>query len=215
MPQHISHEDQIWQSFFENGYPVSIIIGDNFLLDEYNPEYKRYRQIHDWEILSETDLNNFLIKYPKANLWKSEITGIPFGCTNNLLDILPIVYQFQDDVSLLMSSSLSLEEIRNHNVIYIGELMNLRNLNQIIYKTPIRYQYHPDERLFIIDEHSDTLHTFLRIEAPYEQVDKFNVDYSLLIKTPGFSDENFLFIVGFGYGGRIERTKMLCNSDCS
>jgi hypothetical protein len=29
---------------------------------------------------------------------------------------------------------------------------------------------------------------------------------------PGFSKENFMFIVGFGYGGRLERTKMLANS---
>ncbi|NQT26154.1 hypothetical protein HQ585_12425 [candidate division KSB1 bacterium] len=37
------------------------------------------------------------------------------------------------------------------------------------------------------------------------------MDYSLLLKIPGFSNENFMFIVGFGYGGRIERTKMLGN----
>ena len=27
----------------------------------------------------------------------------------------------------------------------------------------------------------------------------------------GFSDENFMFIVGFGYSGRLERTKMLAD----
>lgn len=208
----VDSKDKIWSSFFENGYPISIILGDDFLLDEYCPEFQRYRIIRDWEINSENDLNNFLIQYPKANLWKSEIAGIPFGGINNLMDILPIVYQFQNNVSLHMSSMLSLEEIRNHNIIYIGELKNLRLLNKIIYKTPIRYQYHPDERLFIIDEYGDTLNTFLRVEAPYEQEDKYNIDYSLLIKIPGFSKENFMFVVGFGYGGRLERTKILGDS---
>jgi hypothetical protein len=51
--------------------------------------------------------------------------------------------------------------------------------------------------------------TFIRVEAPYEQKNKYNIDYSLLIKMPGFSNENFMFIVGFGYGGRLERTKIL------
>jgi hypothetical protein len=111
-----------------------------------------------------------------------------------------------------MSSMLSLEKIRDHNIIYIGEFRNLRILDKIFYKTPIRYQYSPDERLFIIDEKGNTLNTFLRVEAPYEQQNKYNVDYSLLIKMPGFSKENFMFIVGFGYGGRLERTKMLANS---
>ncbi len=212
-PNFVDPKDKIWSSFFENGYPVSIILGDDFLLDEYCPEFKRYRIIQDWEINSENDLSNFLIQYPNANLWKSEITGIPFGGINNLMDILPIVYQFQNNVSLYMSSMLSLEEIRNHNIIYIGELKNLRILNKIIYKTPIRYQYLPDERLYIIGEDGDTLNTFLRIEAPYEQKNKYNVDYSLLIKIPGFSNENLMFILGFGYGGRIERTKMLGNSE--
>jgi len=209
----VDSKDEIWGSFFENDYPILIILGDDFLMDEYCPEFKRYRQVRDWEIYSENDLYDFLIQYPKANLWKSEITGIPFGGANNLMDILPIVYQFHSNISLKMSSTLSLEEIRDHNIIYIGEFYNLRVLNKIIFKTPIRYQYNPDERLFIIDESGDTLNTFLRIEAPYEQKNKYNVDYSLLIKIPGFSKENFMFIVGFGYGGRLERTKMLSDAE--
>jgi hypothetical protein len=212
-PNFVDSNDEIWGSFFENDYPILIILGDDFLLDEYCPEFKRYRQIRDWEIDSENDLYNFLIQYPKANMWKSEITGIPFGGTNNLMDILPIAYQFQSNISLKMSSTLALEEIRNHNIIYIGEFKNLRVLTKIIFKTPIRYQYRPDERLFIVNEKSDTLNTFLRVEAPYEQKNKYNIDYSLLIKIPGFTNENFMFIVGFGYGGRLQRTKMLANAE--
>ena len=211
-PYFVDTQDKVWGPFFNNGYPVSVILGDDFWLDEYAPEFKRYRLVRDWKISSENDLSNFLIKYPKANLVKSEITGIPFGAADNLMDILHIVYHFQNDVSLSMSSMLSLEKIRDHNIIYIGEFRNLRILDKIFYKTPIRYQYSPDERLFIIDEKGNTLNTFLRVEAPYEQQNKYNVDYSLLIKMPGFSKENFMFIVGFGYGGRLERTKMLANS---
>ncbi|RPI05979.1 MAG: hypothetical protein EHM64_04655 [Ignavibacteriae bacterium] len=208
----IDSKDKIWNSFFENGYPVTIVLGDDFWMDEYSPEFKRFRQVRDWKISSENDLANLLKKYPNANLVKSEITGIPFGATDNLMDILHIVYHFQDNVSLTMSSTLSLEKVRDNNIIYIGEFRNLRILDKIFYKTPIRYQYAPDERLFIVDEHGRTVNTFLRIEAPYEQQNKYNVDYSLLIKMPGFSKENYMFIVGFGYGGRLERTKMLANA---
>ncbi len=207
----VKANDEIWGSFLDNQYPILIILGDDYFLDEYNSKLNRYRQIRDWEIDSENDLSNFLIQYPKENLWKSEITGIPYGGANNLMDILPIIYQFQSDVSLKMSSNLSLEEIRNHNIIYIGEFKNLRVLNKIVYKLPIRFQYNPDERLFIIDENGDTLNTYLRIEAPYAQSNKYNVDYSLLIKIPGFTNEIFMLIVGFGYGGRLERTKMISN----
>ena len=212
-PYFVDSQDKVWGSFFNNSYPVNIILGDDFWLDEYSSEYKRYRQVRDWKISSENDLSNFLIKYPKANLVKSEITGIPFGAADNLMDILHIVYHFQNDVSLSLSSSLSLDNIRDHNIIYIGEFKNLQILNKIFYKTPLRYQYYPDERLFILDEKSNVQDTFLRIEAPYEQQNKYNVDYSLLIKMPGFTKENFMFIVGFGYGGRLERTKMLANSE--
>jgi len=34
--------------------------------------------------------------------------------------------------------------------------------------------------LFIVDEKSSVVDTFLRVEAPYEQQNKYNVDYSLL-----------------------------------
>lgn len=158
------------------------------------------------------DLSGFLLQYPTEKLWKSEMTLVPFGGADNLMDILPIVCSYQRNVSLRMSSSLSLREIRNHNMIFMGEFKNLRVLEQIIRKTPIRFQYYPEERLFILDDNGDTLNTYLRIEAPYEQKDKYNVDYSLLIKSHGFTDENFIFIVGFGYGGRIERTRTLSDS---
>ena len=204
--------DPVWGSFLKNDYPVSIILGDDFLLDENCPEYDRYRQVRDWEIDSENDLSNFILKYPSAKLWKSEMTLVPFGGVDNLMDILPIVLYHQSNLSIKMSSEISLEEIRNHNIIYMGELKNLRVLSQIIRKTPVRFQYDPDERLFIVDDNGDTINTFLRIEAPYEQKDKYNVDYSLLIKLRGFLDENLMFIVGFGYAGRLERTKMLAHS---
>ena len=201
--------DKIWGSFFNNELPLSIILGDVFLLDEYCDEYKRYRQVQDWEIYSESDLNDFLIHYPNAKLRKSEITGIPFGGVQNLMDIMPVIYPFEKQVTLRLSSTLFLEDIRNQNVIYIGEFSNLRILDKMISKTPIRYQYRPDERLFIVNEQGDTVQTFIRIEAPYEQKNKYNVDYSLLVKIPGFTHENLMFIVGFGYGGRLERTKLL------
>jgi len=209
----VAYKDPLWSSFFDNDYPVSIILGDDFMLDEYSPEYRRYRQIRDWKIDSKNDLYDFLVRHPKANLWASEITGVPFGGEQNLMDILPIIYQFQTNVSLYMSSELTLDQVRNHNLIYIGEFKNLRVLDKMIAKLPFCYQYRPDERLFILNENGDTVSTFLRIEAPYEQKDKFNVDYSLLIKIPGFAKENIMFIVGFGYGGRLERTKMMGNAE--
>ncbi|MBN1780163.1 hypothetical protein JW948_03490 [bacterium] len=205
--------DPIWHSFLDNGYPITIILGDDYLLDEFNPGLNRYRQIRDWQIDSENDLNNLLIHHPEANLWTSEISGIPFGATHNLMDILPVFYDINREITLKLSSRLALEEIRKNNTLYIGELCNLRVLNKLIYKTPIRYQYNPDERLFIVGEHGDTLHTFQRIEASYAESNKYNVDYSMLLKIPGFEDEVFMFILGFGYGGRLERTKMLSTQE--
>ncbi len=205
----VDPRDEIWGPFFGNQYPVSIILGDDFLLDEYNPEFKRYRQIRDWKIDSENELTDFLKFFPKANLWKSEITAIPFGGVDNLMDILPIVYAFQTDATVHMSSMFSLEDIRNRNILYIGEFKNLRILNKIIFKTPVRYQYKPDERVSMLNDRGDTVNTYRRIEAAYAQENKYNVDYSLLIRIPGFKRENLFFIVGFGYPGRLECTKLL------
>jgi len=114
----VASNDPIWGTFFDNDYPVSIILGDDFLLDEYAPEYDRYRIVRDWEINSESELYEFLSRYPRANLWKSEISGIPFGGVRNLMDILPVIYQFQSGVSLRFSSAVELKELRGHNIIY-------------------------------------------------------------------------------------------------
>ncbi len=209
----VGPRDPVWGSFFENGFPVAVILGDDFVMDEYSPDKNRYRQIRDWEINSENDLSDYLVQNPKAKLWKSEITALPYGGADNLMDILHLAYHFQNDVSLHLSSTLSLETIRNHNVIYIGEFYNLRILNKIVSRTPVQYRYRPDERLFIVGGKGDTVRSFLRIESAYEQKNKYNVDYSALIKIPGFRGENYMFIGGFGYGGRLERIKMLCRSD--
>lgn len=42
-PDFFESNDEIWDSFFENNYPILIILGDDFLLDEYHPVLKRYR----------------------------------------------------------------------------------------------------------------------------------------------------------------------------
>ncbi len=203
--------DPIWSTFFENKYPTILVIGDDFLLDEYRADMNRYRNVRDWKIDSENDLRDFLAQYPHEKLWKSEITLMPFKGVDNIFDVLPVVYSFQDYAKLKMSSEISLDDIKMHNIIYLGELKNLRVLKQILYRTQIRFQYAPDERLFILGDKADTSQTYVRIEAPYEQKNKFNIDYSIFIKMPGFENENIMMIVGFGYGGRLERTKMLGN----
>lgn len=204
-------KDTIWSTFFENGYLTILVIGDDFLLDEHRVDMKRYRNVRDWKIDSEDDLRDFLAKYPHENIRKSEISMTPFKGVDNIFDILPIVYSFQDDAKLKISSEVALDDVKMHNTIYIGELKNLRVLKQILYRTPIRFQYTPDERLYILGDKADTSQTFVRIEAPYEQKNKFNIDYSIFIKMRGFENENFMMIVGFGYGGRLERTRMLSN----
>jgi len=200
---------QFWSNYFDNNFPTSIIIGDDFLIDEYRPDLDRYRQIRDWEINSETDLNRFLQQFPGQKAWQSEIHGIPFGMVKNLFDLFTIIKNFPTDLSFSMSSNTNLDALKNHNCIYIGEFQNLRILNKIFSSLPIRFQYAPEEKLFLLSEDRDTIETFLRIEAPYQQEDKFNVDYSVLASMPGPANENFLFIAGFGYSGRLERTRML------
>lgn len=200
---------KFWNLYFQNNYPTDIVIGNDFLLDEYRPDLKRYRQIRDWQINSETDLNKFLLQFPKAKIWQSEIKGLPYGILNNIFDLFSVIKHYQTELSFNMSSNTSLDELKNRNLIYLGEFQNLRKLNKILFSLPIRFQYEPREELFLLSENGDTTKTFVRIEAPYQQKNKYNIDYSVLASIPGPSNENFLFIAGFGYSGRLERTGML------
>jgi len=202
-----------WSDFFSNHYPTTIIIGNDFLLDQFRPDLERYRQIRDWQINSEADLNKFLLQFPQEQTWQSEIKGIPPGMITNLFDLFHVIKNYNTSLSFGMSANTNLETLKNHNLIYIGEFRNLRVLNKILLKLPIRFQYQPDEKLFVLTAKGDTTLTFLRIEAPYQQEDKFNVDYSVLARMPGPANENFLFIAGFGYSGRLERTRMLKDVD--
>jgi len=204
---------QFWLNYFNNNYPTAIIIGNDFLIDEFRPDLNRYRQIRDWEINSEADLNRFLLKYPQEKTWQSEINGIPYGMITNLFDLFNVIKHYNTELSFNMSSNINLDILKNHNLIYIGEFQNLRVLNKILFSLPIRFQYEPDEKLFLLSDQGDTTETFFRIEAPYQQENKFNVDYSVLVSMPGPSNENFLFIAGFGYSGRLERTRMLRDPD--
>ena len=204
-----SKDFPFWSDFFSNNYPTAMIIGNDFLMDEFRPDLNRYRQIRDWEINSEADLNKFLVQFPDEKAWQSEINGVPPGMIANLFDMFHIIKNYNTSLSFSMSANTNLETLKNHNLIYIGEFQNLRVLNKILLKLPIRFQYAPDEKLFLLSEKGDTAQTYLRIEAPYQQKDKFNVDYSVLARMPGPANENFLFIAGFGYSGRLERTRML------
>lgn len=203
------NEYPFWSAFFDNNYETTIVIGDDFLLDEFSTELKRYRQIRDWEINSEADLNNFLRQFDNAQTWQSEIKGVPFGMLDNIFDLFHVIKNYNTKLSFNMSSQTNLKELKNNNLIYIGEFQNLRRLRKILFNLLIRFHYEPKEQLFILSATQDTIETFTRIEAPYQQENKFNLDYSVLASMPGPANEKFLFIVGFGYSGRLDRTKML------
>lgn len=212
----INKNDPIWSGFFENQLPTSLLIGDHFLIREYDNESGGYREQVDYSINTEADFNQFAKRHPERTLEKLDHGSLPHNSIFNLHDIEHVFYSFyqRPDIqftSEYMSKPTDLPKIVDRNIIYMGGFRNLRQFSQIIAKFPIEYEYTGtfSGEIRIRDQISDSLITFKSMKLEEGNY----LDLGFIAKLPGPNLENYLFCIGFAYPAQIETVRMLSRQE--
>jgi len=203
--------DLIWQHFFSNNLPTSIVIGDFLIFHEFDEELGRARRIQDYEIITEEQLDIFIRNNPDRQISKFPLGELPHNSIFNITDLQKVSIAYNRDFGISFSSQINIDYIKRRNVIYLGEFKSLRVLSDLIATLPFHYESLADWHGTISFKKNDSLVT-LRTEHDYS-VNRYVVDLGIIAKLPGQNNENYLLITGFGYNSQIKLIDMLSNNE--
>ena len=190
----VPKSNPIWYEFLNEKKPVLIVMGDYFFMAENRKgnSYKSYLRITD--INSIDDYNDTIMNNPelKAILEPLNFTYLRPSISYSLLEILPILSESTNEITLKLASEVIWSDFDSYNVIYIGSFKTTYILNELLKNNNIEYSIRPS-RISILDN-NNALKTFIAELPDQGQKQK---DYGSIIKIKGSSGNVVLFMLGF------------------
>ena len=120
-----------WQPFLESDRPTVVVVGDYYMFGEIDPvEPERSRLIRDFRVNSPMDLAGLQDAEPRryGNAEDVGLTYLPLATAYGLRQIVPILSRDGREVTVVAASELPADTIRNSNIVYIGLLSALGQL---------------------------------------------------------------------------------------
>lgn len=202
----------VWSSYLSSSQPVFITLGDPFFFRvNSNHSGSGSLIVRDISINSKEDLRN---RKP-AGLQKdtSAISELnyPYFSRNNLWplpDLISVFAKSSIETRLQTLSESNIDDIKNNNVVFIGNINSFGWMAKFLNKTSISLETNP--RKIKLNRKNDTL----ALSVP-EFVKGNYTDYAFLVKLPG-PNNNFISMMGDfhasgmrGLSGFISKRKSL------
>jgi hypothetical protein len=176
-----------WAGLGAASRPLLIVVGDHFFFGE-NGTHLRVRDI---AINSVEELRASGALASKPDLVFETLTYLPKSSVFALQTVLPLANAASDNVSLKLVSELRPEDLRDHDVIYIGFVRAMGILREYYFA---RSNFAADQPLFVSLTNSATGAVYER-SGPGPQ---HNTDYGLVAAFTGPAGNRMLVIAGIG-----------------
>jgi hypothetical protein len=125
--------NEIWEPFVESDRPIMVVVGDYYLFGEIDPvRPEEGRLIRDFSINSQVDLARMQETNP-ARYGVAEDVGLsylPVSTAEALRALMPVLARSNLPVALAAASDVDAEDLRDHNVVYIGLLSGMGLLEE-------------------------------------------------------------------------------------
>ena len=141
--------------------PTLIVLGDYFFLFENKPGREEGYFVRDPEINSAEEFRQ-AIKYDPHLMERFTICNFTYLgpiSAESMMFLYPALSRSPNKIFPKLASELKWDEMNRNNIIFVGPLKTLYELNKLFTSLPIRYQIVPPQ-LLIIDENADTIKTF-------------------------------------------------------
>jgi hypothetical protein len=198
----ISTNTPIWNTFFNNGYPNSVVIGDFLVFHEYNDQMQRARRIQDYQINTVQELDAYIRDNTTKDIESWSLGELPHNSIFNIIDLNRLFLSFEQTYDISFTTEIDINFIKNRNIFYVGEFKNLRALSDLISNLPIKYQTLPWWQGLISFQTNDSLVT---LQTSHDWgVSRYVVDLGIFAKLPGSNNEKYVIICGIGYDSQIK-----------
>ena len=197
-----SVDNPVWSYYMNSENPLMIVLGDYFMMEKIQLPDSSYNFIRDPEINNQNDFSGYLENYPELRKSVKKLGQSYFGeeipqCFNLLLDIFRTQGK---EVQMKYASALSLNDLRENDIIFVGDFATLGILKPFFENTGIRYSNIPSS-LYILDEQQDTTE-FLLLDNPASSV--FQNDYAMVSTISGYENKRIMFFLSFLPFGKLE-----------
>jgi len=184
----------VWHSFMDDDLPFLIVVGDYYIFAELDQFGNVGRLVRDFEINSADDLEDQFVYEPELmeTYLDLDLNYLPDATASALKDALRIIYRSEKPVKTTPMSELSVADLRDNHIIYIGYISALDTLEEFVFASSgLRVGDTYDELLVLSSGQS-----FIS-GAGIPRDDRRNYrDYGLLSTFPGPGDNQVMVIAG-------------------
>ncbi|HTN18947.1 MAG TPA: hypothetical protein VL125_00655 [Pelobium sp.] len=183
----------VWASYIKSGQPVFITLGDPFFFRINNPSVASNKSliVRDIDINSKEELDaNKPIGLQEKQSNISELS-YPYFSRNNLWPLPDIISVFAKafvEIRLQTLSESNIDDIKNNNVIFMGNINSFSWMNRFLDNTSIRLHSNPRTIKILNGKDSVTLSVPEQVKGNY-------IDYAFLVKMPG-PNNNLITMMG-------------------
>ena len=164
----------IWSSLLADDLPVTIVVGDYYLLGEVDQSGAVQRLVREFSINSEAEFIDYLELNPGSSQQyrNLRLTYLPTGTAVALADVSALLAG-RKQVRIKLMSELDGETLRTSHVVYIGYLSGLGMLGDFVFGA-----------------------SRLRLQGTYDQLVDSTTDRSYVARIPQTPERSF---VDYGY----------------
>lgn len=200
--QRNTNKNPVWNYFVESENSLLIVLGDYFMMQKTELPDSSFSFVRNPDINNQTEFFIFLEKHPEQGKKLKKLGQSYLGeeIPKCFLQILHIFENTGKKINLKYSSELSLSDIRENDLIFIGDYGTLNILKPFFEKTGLRYSSSP-QSVCILNEHNDTT-AFYYLDNPNQSV--FQNDYAIVASVKSYSDKRILFLTSFLPFGKSE-----------
>jgi hypothetical protein len=191
----------VWSELLSDDRPITIVIGDYFLLGETDGANDVKRLIREFDINSPDDLERLRMQHPERarHLVDVGFGYLPTASANALRNVMAVLASENRRISVRLMSEMQVSALKSSDVVYIGFLSGMGMLQDLMF-TGSRLQL-GDSFDVLIDIQSGRAYASEDISQVLNQDDVSSSrapyhDYGLFAKLKGPSGNSITIIAG-------------------
>ncbi len=196
----------VWGELTEDDQPILLVMGDYYIFGELNGNGNIARMVREFDVNSADDLEElrFTDFESGANYLDLNLSYMPEGSAYALAKIVPLLESSGKTVNVTMMSDLTLSDIHDNHIVYIGYISALDKLSEMTFASSgLRLGRSYDE---LFDRAS--LEYFTSDAGLPASGEAFR-DYGLFSLFPASSETQIVIIAGMRDAGLMHTAKAL------
>ena len=195
-------KNPVWDYYQHSKNPVMIVLGDYFMMQKTQFPDSSFNYVRNPEINNQNDFLSYLNKNPEQKESLKKLGQSYFGeeIPNCFFQLVKLFQNTDKPISMKYASELSLNDVRENDLIFVGDFATLGILNPFFAKTGFRYSNIPPA-LYLLNAQQDTTE-FISLNNPDRSV--FQNDYAVVSNISAYEGKKILFFVSFLPFGKSE-----------